>query len=340
MTGVSFSKRMLWPIPPLPSTKWAPSICSDSRPLVCARLLGRLLLEAPTEDGRNNVASEIVQCRDDSELFRLANLYKDHFIRLSSTVFREKDRTPAPSSHPSAPSSDLKKGEFRNTLLPTPPSHSTAKADPLRRDGYRCMLSRRLDVDSLDNGLIPVDEATTGMIAHTHCAHIFDKSTNEALSDSAQAAYAASLHAILHRFGGVDSTEELNGAKVHRLENILTLSLDTHTSFDRLQLWLDEIPDSKDSYTVEAPSSRRYLLQMVPSTRVDFTTPDPVTLPLPDARYLRTHAACARVAHLSGAAECIAKILHEEEITRVLASDGGSSELLNHVLVHRLGIMA
>lgn len=79
---------------------------------------------------------------------------------------------------------------------------------------------------------------------------------------------------------------------------------------------------------------------MVPSTRVDFTTPDPVTLPLPDARYLRTHAACARVADLSGAAECIAKILHEEEVTRVLASDGGSSELLNHVLVHRLGIMA
>ncbi|EIW55637.1 uncharacterized protein TRAVEDRAFT_129055 [Trametes versicolor FP-101664 SS1] len=289
------------------------------RPLVCARLLGRLLLEAPTEDGRTNVASEIVQCLGDSELFRLANLYKDHFIRL---FFREKDRTPAPSSHSSAPSVGLKNGELRNMSLPTPPSHATAKADALQRDGYRCMLSRRLDVDSLDNGLIPVDEATTGMVVHTHCTHIFAKSTNEDLSDSAQAAYAASLHAILHRFGGVDSTEELNGANVHRLENILTLSLDTHTSFDRLQLWLAKIPG------------------MVPSTRVDFTTPDPVTLPLPEARYLRTHAACARVAHLSGVAECIAKILHEEEVTRVLAADGGSSELLKHVLVHRLGIMA
>ncbi|EIW65116.1 uncharacterized protein TRAVEDRAFT_110998, partial [Trametes versicolor FP-101664 SS1] len=60
---------------------------------------------------------------------------------------------------------------------------------------------------------------------------------------------------------------------------------------------------------------------------------------LPDPRYLRLHAACARVAHLSGAAECIAKILREEAI-KVLASDGGSSSLLNYILMHRLGITA
>lgn len=50
-------------------------------PLVCARLLGRLLLEAPTDDGRANVASEIMRCQDESNLQQLANLYKDHFIR-------------------------------------------------------------------------------------------------------------------------------------------------------------------------------------------------------------------------------------------------------------------
>lgn len=91
---------------------------------------------------------------------------------------------------------------------------------------------------------------------------------------------------------------------------------------------------------MEAPSSCQFLLRLLPSTRVDFTTSDPVKRPLPDPRYLKLHAACARAAHLSGAAECIDQIFREEEVTKVLASDGGSSELLNHILTHRLGIVA
>lgn len=91
---------------------------------------------------------------------------------------------------------------------------------------------------------------------------------------------------------------------------------------------------------MEAPSSAQYLLRFLPSTQVDFTTSDPVKRPLPDPRYLKLHAACARVAHLSGAAEYIDQILREEEVTQVLAVDGGSSELLNHILMHRLGIAA
>lgn len=36
---------------------------------------------------------------------------------------------------------------------------------------------------------------------------------------------------------------------------------------------------------------------------VDFETPDPVRLPLPSSTYLRIHAACCKVAHMSGAAD-------------------------------------
>lgn len=86
---------------------------------------------------------------------------------------------------------------------------------------------------------------------------------------------------------------------------------------------------------MEAPSSAQHLLRILPSTQVDFTTSDPVKRPLPDPRYLELHAACARVAHLSGAAEYIDQILREEEVTKVLAFDGGSSDLLNHILTHR-----
>ena len=44
-----------------------------------------------------------------------------------------------------------------------------------------------------------------------------------------------------------------------------------------------------------------------------FTTPDPVKLPLPSPSYLELHAACCKVANLSGADEYVETILREME---------------------------
>lgn len=51
------------------------------------------------------------------------------------------------------------------------------------------------------------------------------------------------MHAILDRFGGINSIQELNGTNIHRLENILTLDTNIHIFFDQLKLWLKKIPD-------------------------------------------------------------------------------------------------
>ena len=56
-------------------------------------------------------------------------------------------------------------------------------------------------------------------------------------------------------------------------------------------------------------------------------------LELPDPQLLSLHAACARVAHMSGAAEAFDKLEREVEDIEVLASDGSSAHLLNHLLV-------
>lgn len=79
---------------------------------------------------------------------------------------------------------------------------------------------------------------------------------------------------------------------------------------------------------MEAPASARYHLASVRVPHVHFTTVDPVNLPLPDARYLKLHAACSRIVHLSGAAEFIDKILRDAEDATALACDGTPSELL------------
>ena len=56
------------------------------------------------------------------------------------------------------------------------------------------------------------------------------------------AKYAASIHAVLDRFGQIKSVEELNGAKFHRFENILTMSIYFYSWFDKLQIWLEKNP--------------------------------------------------------------------------------------------------
>lgn len=65
--------------------------------------------------------------------------------------------------------------------------------------------------------------------------------------------------------------------------------------------------------------------------QVTLASTDPL-IALPNSHYLRIHAACAKVAHLSGAAEYLETILHEWEERPVLASDGGSADVLSFLL--------
>jgi len=79
-----------------------------------------------------------------------------------------------------------------------------------------------------------------------------------------------------------------------------------------------------------------------PQKQVTFSVPDDVVrecqakgipvLALPDPDLIALHAACARVAHMSGAAEYIASLERDEEEMTVLASDGSSAYLLHGLL--------
>lgn len=59
-------------------------------------------------------------------------------------------------------------------------------------------------------------------------------------------------------------------------------------------------------------------------------------LPLPDRRLLAIHAACARAAQLSGAAEYMDRWEWDEDVTPHLAEDGSNA----HMLVERISRVA
>ena len=67
------------------------------------------------------------------------------------------------------------------------------------------------------------------------------------------------------------------------------------------------------------------MLVGLPET-VTFTTQD--NAPLPDPRFLALHAACAKVAHLSGEGEYIYGVDRDIDTTLVLSKDGSSSRVL------------
>ena len=72
--------------------------------------------------------------------------------------------------------------------------------------------------------------------------------------------------------------------------------------------------------------------------QVTFTSHYP-ELPLPSPKYLRIHAACCKIAHLSGAAEHLEHIFREMEELKVLALDGTSADVLSYVLHSRLAAL-
>ena len=65
---------------------------------------------------------------------------------------------------------------------------------------------------------------------------------------------------------------------------------------------------------------------------IKFTTDNPTVLPVPSRDYLALHAACAKVAHLSGAAEYMNSVIWAMEETLVLSSDGSSAAVLEHAI--------
>ncbi|KAF8500041.1 hypothetical protein BU17DRAFT_59091 [Hysterangium stoloniferum] len=284
--------------------------------LVFARVVGYLLLEGPSYEAAIAVALEVVSASNIQDRFKIGQIYFNHYI----LCFRKyKGHTPTPSEHPSRPSFDARKQLIQGELKEPPKNHSA-----LLRDGYRCMITGYYDLNSVAKNeelRNLVTQSCEIVVRHTQCAHIFPSSTNANTSDSgrseAKKEYAATIWTIMERFGYVGLCREFNEANIHCLRNIMTLE-------PTLQ------PNQKDTYKVKFA---------FPFQNSGNLCPELITfqskyehLPLPDPRYLEIHAACARVCHLSGAAEYINKYEREMEDIQVLSTDGASADILHYAL--------
>ena len=121
----------------------------------------------------------------------------------------------------------------------------------------------------------------------------------------------------MRTLGYTDIVDDFVGTadKVHSLDNVMIMLPDLRVHFDRLSMWFEPIEvsavqlyrtmvnlhsqDACNRYRVCSPWVLPYGL--VAGQEVTFKSTDPDRLPLPNREYLRIHAACCRVVHLSGA---------------------------------------
>lgn len=132
---------------------------ATAKALIHARILGYLILHAPTENARHEVVKTIHSCNNDFFLLsKLGQSFIDYYIRPctfsfgvakylgdnSDSVKKFKGRTPIPSDHPSRPSFDKDKKYLQETIREAPKSHVEAK-DQVSRSCFICIGTNLLD---------------------------------------------------------------------------------------------------------------------------------------------------------------------------------------------------
>ena len=85
----------------------------------------------------------------------------------------------------------------------------------------------------------------------------------------------------------------------------------------------------ENDYKLEA--AEPFILNDYPEY-VTFKTSDVVKFPVPSAVYLSIHAACAKVAHLSGAGAYIDKFYRDMDDSTTLDPNSVSAEMLEHAI--------
>ncbi|CDO76110.1 hypothetical protein BN946_scf184876.g3 [Trametes cinnabarina] len=185
----------------------------------------------------------------------------------------------------------------------------------LLRDDCRCMATGHVDLPS--SQLYPdIEPAPMRSSLRTECCHVFPESLGKL------GARDADRNAAVRK--------ELSSSKIHRWENVMTLTANTHRLLDDLELWSEAVQGKEHCYRVNAPILRG-TASSVPS-EVPFVAHRGLSLRNPE--WLRIHAPCARVAHMCGAREYMDLAIRRMEETRVLAEEGseGSVETLMYAM--------
>ncbi|KAI0658263.1 hypothetical protein C8Q70DRAFT_184922 [Cubamyces menziesii] len=300
--------------------------------IVTARVLGHGLHFAPNDSGRNALVCDILACSQ-LELALLAYLYVFGLIR----VFYNPEG-PTPAVTPTVTPRLLLKVAAQDSHLLEPSSSNAAelRALTLRRDDHRCVFTGKVDRRSRQRGIVgPSPEATATNVAHIISQSLTDNINGVTPAHQAKFEWARTAGAMLEHFGGFNARNVLNQDNIHSPKNAFTASIDPHEMFDQLDIWLTPAMDGQgqavpDTYDVAHAAGLGAILDATKIKRqVVFRTlsVDGKPIPAPDPRIIELHAACARIAHMSGAVELLRELYGEPDSIVVMTQPNAAYEL-------------
>ncbi|KAJ6460399.1 hypothetical protein C8R47DRAFT_1027785 [Mycena vitilis] len=307
-----------------------------SSDLVALRVLGHTMMQTTSQEGLLHLGRAIKSCVDDDQLIKVGKFYWRYLIKL---FHKAKGQTPNPSEHPSRPSFEEQRVLISLDMHPV--DHTTSKEQALQRDGSRCLLTGAYDKTDRRAEKFAHMTLTGQKSVSLQAAHIIPEGLNNLTQSSINYAeesellklfgvevgddpekninQSTTMRTMVSTFGSPDLVDELQGVDIHRLENILTINADDHDSMDKLLLWF-EATGALNEYDIclrdegewpQRPVDPPSLHVFQAVRRVTFRgTPE---LPAPSPRYLALHAACCRIAHLSGAADHLERVERDLE---------------------------
>lgn len=211
----------------------------------------------------------------------------------------------------------------------TPHRLSGLRAACLARGRNRCAITGALDYDSQEayNALHPQNPSDEDS-AVTEVAHIIPHSFNAQNADGTLGDARTYVWRIMNMFDpGI--SHRLIGAAIDSPSNAITMCGDLHHRFRQLKWYLEPAraapPHSYTMHLVRGQRMPRGLLPPAGPGAITFCST--AAAPPPDPRLVAFHRACCLMLRMSGAGECMHRVLRDMKDLQgsgVLASDGSS----------------
>ncbi|TFK64655.1 hypothetical protein BDN72DRAFT_881367, partial [Pluteus cervinus] len=268
----------------------------------------------------------------DTIIYKVGKYYRQNLIHAF--------RTTGPLPRPPSPQSFRNLQEMIQDAMSTSTSnHRTLQNRALIRDNFRCMITGEYD-ETTYNILEKSDPSSADQIQSTvatNYCHIIGETTIQRIQRTRREGDTN----ILTLFGLTSLVDRvIQPGGINDLSNILTLRPELHLMFNHLKLWF-EGTETPNEYNICVSNEKSLRAFQVARRRIQFrvnnidyinSEQQRLLLPLPDPKLLAIHAICAKVAHLSGAAEHFDLIDREREEGTVLEEDGSSAALLDELL--------
>ncbi|KZT74307.1 hypothetical protein DAEQUDRAFT_753793 [Daedalea quercina L-15889] len=321
------------------------NIMADLNPKISARVLGWALLLAPSDEGRAALTREIIGCDGDPELLAgLAHLYVYGLIRV---FYNPEGPTPSVSATQSPGLSFQQSVQSLEHSLQQP----SITAQDIRqlilfRDDHRCVFTGALDLSSASTFAPNLMERRATRVAHIISQSLSENITWTTPAVHAQFGWAQTAGAIVERFGGFSPRDILGENDLHSPTNAFTATTEPHALFDNLDLWLTAAQDEQGgtiphTYDVSLIDGEELLPRVGIGIKLRITLKATATvggevIPPPHPRLIALHAACAEIAHMSGAAEHLNEIFRDADAVSDMTEPNAAYELTRALKALRL----